>query len=114
MSKSAGVRAGEADPFAAAAMEEIGIDMGKHMPQSISDLYDSSFDLVVSLSPEAHHQALEMTRTQAIEAEYWPTLDPTAATGSREQIMDAYREVRDTLFQRIKQRFPLPGAHARV
>jgi len=112
--ESAGVRAGEADPFAAAAMEEIGIDMGKHMPQSISDLYDSSFDLVVSLSPEAHHQALEMTRTQAIEAEYWPTLDPTAATGSREQIMDAYREVRDTLFQRIKQRFPLPGAHARV
>lgn len=113
--ESAGVRAGEADPFAIAVMEEIGIDLGKHAPQAISDLYDSSFDLVVSLSPEAHHQALEMTRTQAIEAEYWPTLDPTAAMGgSREQILNAYREVRDSLFNRIKARFPMQGAPAKV
>ncbi len=107
--ESAGVRAGEADPFAAAVLEEIGIDIAGHRPQSISDLYDSSFDLVISLAPEAHHQALEMTRTQAIDAEYWPTQDPTAAMGSREQILDAYREVRDGLFRRIKARFPLSG-----
>lgn len=112
--KSAGVRAGEADPFAAAVMDEIGIDMSRHRPQAIADLYDSSFDLVVSLSPEAHHQALEMTRTQAIDAEYWPTADPTAAMGSREQILDAYRAVRNSLFDRIKARFPLPGAPAKV
>ncbi len=112
--ESAGVRAGEIDPFAAAVMEEIGIDIAHHAPQSIADLYDSSFDVVISLSPEAHHQALEMTRTQAINAEYWPTLDPTAATGSREQILDAYREVRDGLFKRIKSRFPLPGTLANV
>ena len=65
--------------------------------------------MVISLAPEAHHQALEMTRTMAIEAEYWPTIDPTATMGSREQILDAYRAVRDGLFQRIKQRFPIPG-----
>ncbi|MGB0085390.1 MAG: arsenate reductase ArsC [Rhodomicrobiaceae bacterium] len=112
--ESAGVRGGDIDPFAAAVMEEIGIDISRHAPQSMSDLHDGSFDVVISLSPEAHHQALEMTRTQAIDAEYWPTLDPTAATGSREQILDAYRDVRDTLFQRIKSRFPLPGAPARV
>jgi protein-tyrosine-phosphatase len=107
--ESAGVRAGEADPFAVAVMEEIGIDLSRHAPQAIADLYDSSFDLVISLSPEAHHQALEMTRTQAIDAEYWPTIDPTAAMGSREQILNAYRDVRDTLFRRIKGRFPVPG-----
>lgn len=112
--ESAGVRAGEADPFAVAVMEEIGIDLSHHAPQAIAELYDSSFDLVISLSPEAHHQALEMTRTQAIDAEYWPTIDPTAAAGSREQILDAYRDVRDTLFRRIKGRFPLPGAPAQV
>jgi protein-tyrosine-phosphatase len=112
--ESAGVRAGEADPFAVAVMEEIGIDMSRHAPQAIADLYDSSFDLVVSLSPEAHHQALEMTRTQAIDAEYWPTIDPTAAMGSREQILNAYRDVRDTLFRRIKARFPQQGAPAQV
>ncbi len=110
----AGVRAGEADPFAVAVMEEIGIDLSRHAPQAIADLYDTSFDLVVSLSPEAHHQALEMTRTQAIDAEYWPTMDPTAAMGSREQILNAYREVRDTLFRRIKGRFPMPGAPAHL
>lgn len=112
--ESAGVRAGEADPFAIAVMEEIGIDMSRHAPQAIADLYDSSFDLVVSLSPEAHHQALGMTRTQAIDAEYWPTIDPTAAMGSREQILNAYRDVRDTLFRRIKARFPQQGAPAQV
>lgn len=113
--ESAGVRAGEIDPFAVAVMEEIGIDMSGHTPQEIADLYDSSFDVVISLSPEAHHKALEMTRTQAIEAVYWPTLDPTAAIGgSREQILDAYRGVRDALFKRIKTEFPAPGAPANV
>lgn len=112
--ESAGVRAGEADPFAVAVMEEIGIDLSGHAPQAIAELYDSSFDLVISLSPEAHHQALEMTRTQAIVAEYWPTIDPTAAMGSREQILNAYRDVRDTLFRRIKGRFPMQGAPAQV
>jgi protein-tyrosine-phosphatase len=107
---SAGVRPGELDPFAVAVMDEIGIDLGRHRPKTFSDLQDSSFDLVVSLAPEAHHQALEMTRTMAIDAEYWPTIDPTATMGSREQILDAYRAVRDGLFQRIKARFPIPGA----
>jgi protein-tyrosine-phosphatase len=106
---SVGVRPGELDPFAVAVMDEIGINLGRHRPKAFADLQDSSFDVVISLAPEAHHQALEMTRTMAIEAEYWPTLDPTATVGSREQILDAYRQVRDGLFQRIKQRFPVPG-----
>jgi protein-tyrosine-phosphatase len=108
--ESGGVRPGEPDPFAIAVMEEIGIDMSGHTPHALADLYDTSFDLVISLSPEAHHQALEMTRTQAIEAEYWPTMDATAAMGSREQILDAYRAVRDGLFDKIKARFALAPA----
>ena len=102
---SCGVRPGTPDPFVTAVMDEMGIDLGRHRPQGFEDLEDSSFDLVISLSPEAHHRALEMTRTMAIEAEYWPTLDPSITTGSREQILDSYREVRDQLTRRIKQRF---------
>jgi protein-tyrosine-phosphatase len=102
---SCGVKPSERDPFVTAVMDEIGIDLSKHRPQSFDDLEDSSFDIAISLSPEAHHRALEMTRTMAIEAEYWPTFDPTAVQGSREQIMDAYREVRDGLMRRIRQRF---------
>ncbi len=86
-------------------MDEMGIDLGKHRPQGFDDLEDSSFDLVISLSPEAHHRALELTRTMAIEAEYWPTLDPSITEGGREQILDSYRDVRDGLVRRIRQRF---------
>ena len=90
-------------------MEEIGIDMSAHKPVSIADLHDTSFDLIVSLTPEAHHQALEMTRTMAVEAEYWPTLDPSLTQGSRDQMVESYRSCRDTLFQKIKERFGFSG-----
>ena len=98
---SAGVRAGELDPFAVAAMDDIGIDIAKYRPHTFEDLEDSSFDLIVSLSPEAHHKALEFTRTLAVDVVYWPTVDPTAVQGSREQMLDAYRSVRDGLKKRI-------------
>ena len=102
---SCGVRPGTNDPFVHAVMDEMGIDLGRHWPQSFEDLEDSSFDLVISLSPEAHHRALEMTRTMAIDVEYWPTMDPSIMVGSREQILDSYRDVRDGLVRKIRQRF---------
>jgi len=108
---SAGVHAGGSDAFAAAVMQEIGIDISNHAPHALRELHDTSFDLIVTLSPEAHHQALELTRTMAVDVEYWPTFDATMmiGQGSREQILQSYRAVRDGLFQRIKQRFGLEG-----
>ena len=105
---SAGVQKGELDPFAVAVMEEIGIDIARHKPitfEELEDLEGLNFDLIVSLSPRAHHRALELTRTVAADVEYWPTLDPTGAEGNREQRLDAYREVRDQLQARIRERF---------
>jgi protein-tyrosine-phosphatase len=107
--ESAGVRPGESDPFVVAVMEEIGIDLTAHKPHSLVDLQDTSFDLIVTLSPEAHHQALELTRTMAVDVEYWPTLDPSFMLGNREQILQSYRSVRDALFKRIKARFGFEG-----
>jgi protein-tyrosine-phosphatase len=107
--ESAGVRPGERDPFVLSVMDEIGIDMSGHVPHAINDLQDTSFDLIITLSPEAHHQALELTRTMAVDVEYWPTLDPSFVMGNREQILASYRTVRDQLFNRIKQRFGLAG-----
>lgn len=108
--RSAGVRPGEQDPFAVAVMEEIGIDISKHQPRTIEDLEDTSFDLIITLAPEAHHKALELTRTMAVDVEYWPTLDPSAASGNREQILEGYRAMRDSLFRRIKARFNVLNA----
>jgi protein-tyrosine-phosphatase len=108
--ESAGVKAGCLDPLAVEAMGEIGLEIGKHRPRRFQDLEDGSFDLVITLSPEAQHQAMELTRTAATRIEYWPTIDPTAVEGSREQRLDAYRAVRDQLMQRLKQRFGTPAA----
>ena len=109
--ESAGVKAGGPDPFAIAVMAEIGIDIAGHRPRTLQELHDTSFDLIVTLSPEAHHQALELTRTMAVEVEYWPTFDASMMVGhaSREQVLDAYRSVRDHLFRRIKRRFGFEG-----
>ncbi len=107
---SCGVRRGEPDPFVVAVMDELGIDIRRHRPQSFEELQDDSFDLIVSMSPEAHHWAVEMTRTNAVEAEYWPTIDPSLTEGTREQKLEAYRQVRDALRQRLLSRFGSQGA----
>ena len=101
---SAGVKVEfDSDPFAASVMDELGVDMTIHKPKTFEDLEDSSFDLIITLSPESHHKALEFTRTLACDVLYWPTIDPTAVEGSRERKLDAYREVRDSLAKRIKR-----------
>jgi protein-tyrosine-phosphatase len=109
---SAGVQRGELDPFAVAVMDEVGIDISRHKPvtfEDVEDLEGLNFDLIVTLSPPAHHKALELTRINAAEVEYWPTLDPTGIEGSREQRLDAYRAVRDELMAQIRARFGRHG-----
>ena len=102
---SVGVHRGEADPFMVEVMDEIGIDVDMHRIKTFDDLEDSSFDLIVTLSPEAQHHAVEVTRTMACDVEYWQTLDPSMVEGSREARLEAYRTVRDQLQQRIRERF---------
>ncbi|MDE2445395.1 MAG: low molecular weight phosphatase family protein [Alphaproteobacteria bacterium] len=102
---SAGIAAGDPDPFVGLIMDEIGIDLKRHRPHSFEDLEDSAFDLLVTLSPEAQKRAQDMSRTMAIDVENWVIPDPSGTQGSRDQILDAYRQVRDDLAQRIKSRF---------
>ncbi len=102
---SAGVRKGERDPFVDVVLDEIGLTLGKRQPQTLDELEDDYFDLVVTLSPEAHHRALELTRSSAVEVIYWPVADPTVVQGSRDQMLDAYRGVRDHLHKMIRERF---------
>ena len=107
---SVGVRSGPIDPFAISVMDEIGIDLSRHRSKTFDDLEDTSFDLIISLSPEAQHRAVEMTRTMACEVEFWNTFDPSLVEGGRETVLEAYRQVRESLTNRIKARFPVAGA----
>jgi protein-tyrosine-phosphatase len=108
---SAGVRAGLPDPFVVAVMDELGIDVSEHDPRSVRDLGDEKFDLIITLSPDAHHHALELTRVMPAKVEYWPTLDVTAAAAGlpRKEAANRYRQVRDELFEKIRSRFKLGG-----
>jgi protein-tyrosine-phosphatase len=106
---SVGVRANEIDGFAAAALDEVGIDLHRHEGKTFDDVDPSSFELIVTLSPEAHHRALEFTRAAAVEVEYWPVTDPSAVEGSREMRLDAYRRTRDQILMRLKARFGAPS-----
>ena len=109
--RSAGVKKGELDPFVVSVMAEMGQDLSKHRPMTFEELEDwegMNFDLIITLSPEAHHKALELTRTMAADVEYWPTVDPTDTQGNREQKLAAYREVMDGLSMRIRKRFARP------
>ena len=105
---SVGVREGELDLFAVQVMDEIGIDITNHRPKTFDDLEDGSFDEVISLSPEAQHRAVEMTRVMACETLFWNTFDPTFIEGNRETRLAAYRQVRDDLMTKIRRTFPLP------
>jgi protein-tyrosine-phosphatase len=105
--QSAGVNKGEVDPFITVVMDEYGIDTAKHKPKTIDELEEwegLNFDLVITLSPEAHHRALDLTRSLSMDVEYWPTPDPTITQGSRDQMLEAYRSVRDMLAKKLKTR----------
>jgi protein-tyrosine-phosphatase len=103
---SVGLRPRPIDPFVVAALDEIGIDLSGHRPKSFDDLEDDYFDRVISLSPEAQHRAVELTRTSSCEIEFWPTMDPSLTAGSRATQLNAYRALRDDLLRRLRARFP--------
>ena len=104
---SCGLKPGEGvDPFAVAVMAEVGLDLSAHHAKGFGELEDDSFDLVISLTPEAQHRAVELARGRAVELEYWPTADPTLEGGSREQRLAAYRAMRQELSRRLSERFP--------
>jgi protein-tyrosine-phosphatase len=103
---SCGVRQGQLDPFAVEVLNEIDVNLTRHRPKSFEQMEDGFFDLIISLSPEAHHRATELTRTMACDIEYWPILDATIVEGTREMRLAAYRQVRDELLRRIEARFP--------
>lgn len=113
MVASAGIRPGAgAHPMAAAILDEIGGDLSSHRPKTFSWFEENEqgpFDLIVSLSPEAHHHALALIPQLSLAAEYWPTFDPSLAEGPRDRVLEEFRLVRDGLEKRIAARFQRPS-----
>ena len=108
---SAGTKEGDIDGFAVAVMAERGLDLDRHKSKLVEDLDDLYFDLIITLSPMAHHKVLDLTSGEFVEVEYWPTMDPSTIAGSREQVLEAYRQLRDSLEARIRAKFGDPDKH---
>ncbi len=101
---SAGVYEGAPDPFLPSILAEIGIELNLGAPKEIADLGPMAFDLVIALTPEAAKSAEQIA--PPLQVEFWPTPNPSQTYGSREQILEAYREVRKDLEARLRERFP--------
>ena len=103
--QSGGIEEGDVDGFMQAVMKERGIDVTNHIPRSLQQLDDTFADLVITLSPAAHRETLDYMEGQAVEIEYWPTRNPSDTVGRREDILEAYRQTRDELEDKIRERF---------
>jgi protein-tyrosine-phosphatase len=102
--ESAGIIPGEPDPLSVAVLGEIGLGISGQ-PRAVDALKLGHFDLIVALSPQAQHRALELTRNLPTPVEFWAVADPSLVDGSREQRLAAYRAVRDDLLHKLKDRF---------
>jgi len=86
-------------------MAEIGIDISGHQPKRLDDHFDSNFDVIVTLSREAHHQALDRMRNGAVEVFFLEINDPSVVDGNRDVRLASYRDVRDLLKRLIDELF---------
>lgn len=103
IARSVGVNGGKADQFVHEVMEEIGIDMSVHTPHILDELVANHFDLVITLSDDAP----DAVRRKGLEMgalEEWKVADPSLVEGNRETVLNAYRELRDTLRKRVRAR----------
>ena len=101
------------DGFSIAVCLELGVQLERHRVRSFDEMEQwgddlSSFDLVIALSPASQRRALELTRIFHLEVEYWPILDPTGLGETREAKLDSYRQARDQIASRLKERFGEP------
>lgn len=112
--QSAGVKNDlDIDGFTISVCSEIGVALDRHRVRTFHQMEEwgdkiDAYDLVVALSPSAQRQALEYTRHHALEVEYWPTFDPTGLGETREDKLAAYRQTRDQIERRIRDRFGPP------
>ncbi len=107
---SCGVTPGIQDGFAIAAMQEIGVDMSAHQPKSFDDLDSGFYDVIISFSPEAHAAAEALTMNMDCITLYWPVDNLAGLTGSRDEMLRAYRHVRDDIRSKLSIYFGKPIA----
>jgi protein-tyrosine-phosphatase len=102
---SAGLYPTDIDGFVVSALGEQGVDMHRHQSRPFDAHSDGGYDLIIALSKQAEGEAQKAMRAQATDVESWDVLDPSLVDGTRDMKLDAYRETRDQIRAKIKERF---------
>jgi len=105
ITKSCGMASGELDDLMVAVMREVGVDMGEHKAQTLGDVNEESFDLIVAFTDPAFEAAKAAFIDSDSKIEAWPLPDPTQGSLDVRSIMNNYRAIRDNIDMRLKQRF---------
>ena len=111
--QSAGVASDrEIDGFSIAVCDEVGVQLIQHKARSFKEMEElgedlNGYDLIVALSPMAEKIAIETTMNNAVDVEFWEISDPSGIGETRDEKLNAYRNIRNELITRIKNRFPL-------
>ncbi len=92
----------EVHPFAIEVMKEIGIDISLNYPKPVSKFLDKDFDFVITVCDDAKENCpvfLGKVKNQL----HIGFPDPAKATGSKEEVLKIFREVRDEIYKKFKE-----------
>lgn len=100
--ESAGLEAGTLNPYAVAALREVGIDISGKKTQTAFDLFKSGryYSYVITVCDEASAERCPLF-PRCVERIHWSFPDPSKFTGTDKEIMDQVREVRDSISDKV-------------
>jgi arsenate reductase len=98
---SAGLETHGVNPRAIRVMAEAGVDISGHTSNAVSEYLHQSFDLLVTVCGGAR-EACPLFAGEVRERQHWPFDDPAAATGNEEEVLAAFRRVRDEIRARVE------------
>ncbi len=100
---SAGTEPGDVSPYAIRVMSEIGIDMGAHRSKGMQEYLGQQFDCVVTVCDHAKEACPYFAGGKKILHRRFE--DTSALTGTEEEIMAGFREIRDEIKNWIEREF---------
>jgi arsenate reductase len=97
---SAGTHPSRVNPLAIAAMQEVGIDISGHRSKSVEEFVAERFDVVITVCDHARESCPVFPG--APQRIHWSYPDPAAVEGSREERLQAFRQVRDKMREQFQ------------
>ncbi|MBF8378209.1 arsenate reductase (thioredoxin) [Alicyclobacillus mali] len=98
--QSAGIEAHGLNPRAVQVMREVGIDISHHRSKLIDPDFLEQADYVITLCGDANDRC--PVTPPHVKRLHWGFPDPAKATGSEEEILNQFRQVRDAIGARIR------------